>query len=150
MPSIDPCESTLNPLQPFRQNDLQRCALVPDSMYPKFKKTSLGSLKIIDHVHAHVAPDLVRDAFEEAADRGLVDRNSLPDVISYLTQFFAVSGSKSGPRFCSSPSRRTPRLCMRTFGRDSGYELGNRPSQTCLGTARRHERSREVQDLENP
>ena len=63
---------------------------------------------LIDCAHAKVAPGLVRNAFEEAADRGLVDRNSLPGVISYLSRFFSVSRSRSGPRFRSS-SGRSPR-----------------------------------------
>jgi predicted transcriptional regulator of viral defense system len=39
---------------------------------------------LIDCANGQVAPDLVRDAFEEAARRGLIDRDSLPDVIDYL------------------------------------------------------------------
>ena len=57
---------------------------------------------LIDGADARVAPDLVRHAFEEAAERGLVDRESLPTVVSYLTRFFPVSRSRSGPRFRSS------------------------------------------------
>jgi predicted transcriptional regulator of viral defense system len=60
---------------------------------------------LLDCATARVAPDLVRDAFEEAADRGLVDRESLPAVVSYLTDFFSASRSRSGPRFRSSSGR---------------------------------------------
>ncbi|HUU04163.1 MAG TPA: type IV toxin-antitoxin system AbiEi family antitoxin domain-containing protein [Myxococcota bacterium] len=60
---------------------------------------------LVDIVHARVSPDLVCDAFEEAADRGLVDRNALPSVVSYLKQFFSISHSRSGPRFSSSSGR---------------------------------------------
>ena len=63
---------------------------------------------LLDCATALVAPDLVRDAFEEAADRGLVERDSLPAVVSYLTRFFSASRSRSGPRFRSS-SGRAPR-----------------------------------------
>lgn len=63
---------------------------------------------LIDCAHAKVAPDLVRDAFEEAAERGLVDRDTLPSVVSYLKRFFPVSRSRFGPRFLSS-SGRAPR-----------------------------------------
>jgi predicted transcriptional regulator of viral defense system len=65
---------------------------------------------LLDCAAARVAPDLVRDAFEEAAERGLVDRGSLPAVLSYLKGFFSVSHSRSGPRFRSSSVRsRRPR-----------------------------------------
>lgn len=63
---------------------------------------------LIDCATGRVPPDLVRDAFEDAANRGLVDRNSLPAVVSYLSQFFSASGSRSGPRFRSS-ARRAPK-----------------------------------------
>jgi predicted transcriptional regulator of viral defense system len=57
---------------------------------------------LVDCADDNVAPEFVRDAFEDAADRGFVDRNSLPSVISYLKQFFSVSRSRSGPRFRST------------------------------------------------
>ncbi|MCP4602752.1 MAG: hypothetical protein GY847_19925 [Proteobacteria bacterium] len=63
-----------------------------------------------DCADARVAPDFVRDAFEEAADRGLVDRNSLPNVASYLKQFFSSSRSRTGPRFRSTANRGRRRL----------------------------------------
>ena len=63
---------------------------------------------LIDCATGRVPPDLVRDAFEDAANRGLVDRNSLPAVVSYLTQFFSATDSRSGPHFRSS-ARRAPR-----------------------------------------
>ncbi len=63
---------------------------------------------LFDCATARVAPDLVRDAFEEAAERGLVDRGSLPTVVSYLTKFFSASHGRSGPGF-RSPSARSPR-----------------------------------------
>jgi predicted transcriptional regulator of viral defense system len=77
------------------------------------ERTWVGAVQIttvartlIDCAHASVAPDLVCDAFEDAADRGLVNRDSLPSVIAYLKQFFPASPSRSGPRFRSSPGRR--------------------------------------------
>ncbi len=63
-----------------------------------------------DCADARVAPDFVRDAFEDAADRGLVDRNSLPNVVSYLKKYFSASRSRSGPRF-----RSTSRKVRRRF-----------------------------------
>jgi len=60
-----------------------------------------------DGADAKVAPDLVRHAFEEAAERGLVDRESMPTVVAYLKKFFSVSRSRSGPRF--RPSTRWAR-----------------------------------------
>ena len=54
---------------------------------------------LVDCVDACVAPEFVRDAFEDAGERGIIDRNSLPSVVSYLGQFFSVSRSGSGPRF---------------------------------------------------
>jgi predicted transcriptional regulator of viral defense system len=72
-------------------------------------RTWVGAIRVttvyrtlIDIVEARVSPDLVCDAFEEAAERGLVDRNALPGVVSYLKQFFSVSHGRSGPRFRSS------------------------------------------------
>ncbi|MCC6159830.1 MAG: type IV toxin-antitoxin system AbiEi family antitoxin domain-containing protein [Deltaproteobacteria bacterium] len=55
---------------------------------------------------ARVAPDIVRDAFEQGANRGLFRRDTLPDVIDYLKRFYSVSRSRSGPRFGSSASSR--------------------------------------------
>ncbi len=63
---------------------------------------------LIDCASVHVAPDLVRDAFEGAADRGLVGRDSLPVVVTYLKRFFSVTRGRTGPRFRSS-SRRNSR-----------------------------------------
>ncbi len=60
---------------------------------------------LVDCARVHVSPDFVCDAFEDAADRGLIDRNSLPSVVSYLKQFFSVSRSRSGPRFRSNSER---------------------------------------------
>jgi predicted transcriptional regulator of viral defense system len=60
---------------------------------------------LADCADAGVGPDFVRDAFEEAADRGLVNRDSLPSVVAYLKQFFSVSRSRSGPRFRSTSQR---------------------------------------------
>ena len=62
---------------------------------------------LTDCSNASVAPDFVRDAFEEAADRGLIGRDSVPEVITYLAGFFSVSRSRSGPRFGSSSGSRT-------------------------------------------
>jgi len=45
---------------------------------------------LIDCAASNVEPLLVRDAFEDAADRGLVERASLPTVVSYLRKFFRV------------------------------------------------------------
>jgi predicted transcriptional regulator of viral defense system len=55
-----------------------------------------------DCAEAKSAPDLLRDAFEEAANRGLLSRTAEPTVISYLKRFYSVSSSRSGPRFRSS------------------------------------------------
>jgi predicted transcriptional regulator of viral defense system len=55
-----------------------------------------------DCAASNVEPRLVRDAFEDAGDRGLIDRNALPTVLAYLKPFFCVSRSRSGPRFRSS------------------------------------------------
>lgn len=60
---------------------------------------------LVDCARSNVDPRLVRDAFEEAADRGLLDRRSVPTVLAYLKRFFSVSGSGSGPRFRSSSGR---------------------------------------------
>ncbi len=60
---------------------------------------------LTDCADARVAPEFVRDAFEEATERGIVDRDSLPGVISHLRQFFSVSRSKFGPRFRSASTR---------------------------------------------
>lgn len=46
-----------------------------------------------DCVEARVQPDLVRDAFEQAADRGLVQRDAMPQVVAYLKRFFSVRRS---------------------------------------------------------
>lgn len=62
-----------------------------------------------DCAEARVAPEFVRDAFEEAADRGLIDRHSLPEVISFLKQFFQVSHGPSGPRFLAVSDRAQKR-----------------------------------------
>lgn len=65
---------------------------------------------LVDCANDNVAPVHILDAFEEAAGRGLIDRRALPSVVSYLKQFFAVSRSKSGPRFRSTSSRRSSSL----------------------------------------
>jgi predicted transcriptional regulator of viral defense system len=57
---------------------------------------------LIDCAANSVAPEFVRDAFEQAANRGLVKRDSLPSVIAYLKQYFSVSRGRSGPRFRSA------------------------------------------------
>lgn len=60
---------------------------------------------LMDCAGSKVEPLLVRDAFEEGASRGMLDRNSVPAVIDYLKPYFSVSRSGSGPRFASSSSR---------------------------------------------
>jgi predicted transcriptional regulator of viral defense system len=55
-----------------------------------------------DCAAAAVEPRLVRDAFEQAADRGLIRRDAVPEVIGYLERFYSVSGSRSSPRFRST------------------------------------------------
>lgn len=88
---------------------------VPDgvSLYfapvPKSDWTWHGSVHVttvsrtlIDCMKKPSQPDFVRDAYEEAADRGLIQRGSLPEVLRYLKQFYSVSRSRSGPRFRSS------------------------------------------------
>lgn len=62
---------------------------------------------LLDCANAKVAPDFVRDAFEEAAYRGLVTRDTLPEVVSYLKRFFSISRSRTGPRFRSTSGTRT-------------------------------------------
>ncbi len=62
---------------------------------------------VADCAAAHVAPDIIRDAFEQGASRGLFRRDALPDVIDYLKHFYSVSYGRSGPRFASSASSRT-------------------------------------------
>jgi len=62
---------------------------------------------LLDCAEARVAPAIVRDAFEEAAERGLLDQGSLPAVVSYLRRFFSVSRSRSGPRSSSVSSSRS-------------------------------------------
>lgn len=57
---------------------------------------------LADCAAANVPPGLVRDAFEEAANRGLIGRNEVPGVIAYLKSFYLVSRSASGPRFGSA------------------------------------------------
>ncbi len=76
------------------------------------ERTWVGAIRVttvyrtlVDIVQAGVSPDLVCDAFEEAAERGLVERNALPGVVSYLKRFFPVSHGRSGPRFRSSSGR---------------------------------------------
>jgi predicted transcriptional regulator of viral defense system len=44
-----------------------------------------------DCARAELAPEWIRDAFEQAAGRGLVDRDSMPGVIAYLKRFFSMS-----------------------------------------------------------
>ena len=64
------------------------------------------SRTLVDCVQAGVAPDLVRDAFEQAAARGLILRDALPEVIAYLTRFFSVARGRNGPRFRSHSRAR--------------------------------------------
>jgi predicted transcriptional regulator of viral defense system len=63
---------------------------------------------LMDCATSRVAPDLLHDAFQEAARRGLVDRSSEAVVMPYLKQFFSVSRSRYAPR-SRSLSRRTQR-----------------------------------------
>lgn len=58
---------------------------------------------LADCVSDRVSPELVRQAFETAADRGHIDRRSLPEVIAYLEQFFEKRRSQSGPTFRERP-----------------------------------------------
>jgi predicted transcriptional regulator of viral defense system len=60
------------------------------------------SRTLIDCMNKPSQPDFVRDAYEEAADRGLIQRGSLPAVQRYLKQFYPYSKSRSGLRFRSS------------------------------------------------
>lgn len=60
---------------------------------------------LVDCADVRVAPELVRDAFEQAAVRGLVDRGAVPTVVTYLEPFYSVSRDRSGPRFGSTSSR---------------------------------------------
>ena len=53
---------------------------------------------LIDCAVDSVAPDLVRDAFGDAVNRGLVMRDSVPEVLDYLTRYFSKSRSGSDPR----------------------------------------------------
>lgn len=76
------------------------------------EKTWVGAIRVTtaartlrDCAESKVEPRLVRDAFEAAGERGLIGRDSLPDVIGYLKRFFSVSRSGSGPRFRSSLAR---------------------------------------------
>ena len=72
-----------------------------------------------DCVEARVQPDIVRDAFEQAADRGLVPRDSVPQVVAYLKRFFSVSRSGSGPRFRSSSGSRSGSRSRSSSGKGS-------------------------------
>jgi predicted transcriptional regulator of viral defense system len=54
---------------------------------------------LIDCAAARVAPEFVRDAFEQAASRGLIERDAVPSVVAYLKQFYSASRSRSGVRF---------------------------------------------------
>lgn len=77
---------------------------------------------LVDCAAVSVAPDIVRDAFDDAADRGLADRDSLPGVVEYLKRFFSVARSRSGPRFVSvAASRSGPR------SRSSSSRVRRRP-----------------------
>ncbi len=58
----------------------------------------------------NVSPAFVRDAFEEAAGRGLIDRGALPSVVAYLKKFFEVSRSRMGPKFRSGRRRNAREL----------------------------------------
>lgn len=64
---------------------------------------------LIDCVKRPTQPDFVRDAYEEAADRGDIQRGSIPIVEQYLKQFYIVSRSRSGLRFRPA-SLSTPRF----------------------------------------
>ncbi len=48
---------------------------------------------LIDCARASVAPEFVRDAFEEAVARGLLARDAVPEVTEYLTVYFGPSRS---------------------------------------------------------
>jgi len=69
---------------------------------PESERTWVGAVPatsvtrtLVDCAKARVAPDLVRDAFEEAASRGLVIRESIrPEVLQYLKQFFSIARSR--------------------------------------------------------
>jgi len=60
---------------------------------------------LVDCSDARVAPELVRDAFEQAVQRGLIDRGEVPTVVTYLESFYSVSHGRSGSRFRSTSSR---------------------------------------------
>jgi hypothetical protein len=79
---------------------------------PEDARAWVGSVRVttaartlVDCAESKVEPRLVRDAFEDGCMRGLLDRGSVPSVIAYLTQFFSVPRSRSGPRFRSSSGR---------------------------------------------
>jgi len=63
---------------------------------------------LLDCAGERVAPDLVRQAFEQAVERGLVGRGAVPAVEAYLAEFFPPSRSRSGvgARSRSAASRR--------------------------------------------
>ncbi len=74
------------------------------------EKTWVGPVPVTDPARTlrdcvadHVAPDLIRTAFEAAADRNLVDRRTLPEVVTFLEQYFEKRRSKSGPTFRDRP-----------------------------------------------
>jgi predicted transcriptional regulator of viral defense system len=83
---------------------------------PDDERTWVGAVPVtdarrtlVDCAAAQVAPGLVRDAFEAAAERGMLARDSVPEVAAYLKRFFPLSGRRSGPRFGPpSAAGRTP------------------------------------------
>lgn len=80
------------------------------------ERTWVGSVPVTspertlrDCAAAQVEPRLVLDAYEEAAERGLIRRDSVPEVIDYLRRFYSESRSRSGPRFRSTAGPGRPR-----------------------------------------
>jgi predicted transcriptional regulator of viral defense system len=51
---------------------------------------------LVDCADSRVAPELVRDAFEQAVQRGLIDQSAVPTVVTYLEPFYSVSHGRSG------------------------------------------------------
>ena len=60
---------------------------------------------LTDCARAALPPELVGQGLEEASERGLVDRDSVPEVIEYLGRFGADGGGKT--RASKSATRRT-------------------------------------------
>jgi len=51
------------------------------------------SRTLLDCAQARVQPEFVRDALGQAFERGLIRRDSLPEVSAYLSRFFSVADS---------------------------------------------------------